>query len=99
MRRLLEDLAVGPLVGLAADLDGLVPRPLVLDESLVLWVGGVELGELIGFPIRGDVEGRESLLAAHHEGTADDAVVGLAVDGAGTEEVLAGSLEAGEEAT
>ena len=45
--RLLEDLAVGPLVGLAADLDGLVPRPLILDESLVLGLGGVELGELV----------------------------------------------------
>lgn len=44
---LLEDLAVRPLVLLAVDGDGLVPRPLILDESLVLGLGGVELGKLV----------------------------------------------------
>ena len=98
-KRLLEDLAVGPLVGLAVDLNGLVPRPLVLDEGLILGLGGVELGELVGFPVGGDIEGGERLLTTDQEGTTDDAVVGLAIDGASSEEVLARSLETCEETT
>jgi hypothetical protein len=98
-RRLLEDLAVRPLVALAVDVNRLVPRPLVLDERLVLGLRGVELGELVGLPVRGDVEGGEGLLAAHHEGTADEAVVARAVDGGRAEEVLARGFEAGEETT
>jgi hypothetical protein len=79
-RRLLEYLAVGPLVILAANLDGLVPGPLVLDEGLVLGLGGVKLGELVGLPVWGDVESGDGLLSTDEEGTTDDAVVGDTVD-------------------
>lgn len=96
---LLEDLAIGPLVGLAVGLDGLIPAPLVLEEFLVLGLGGVELGELIGLPIWSDIESGHSLVATDEESTTDDGVVVLAVDGGGTEDVLAGSLKTGEEAT
>ena len=96
---LLEDLAISPLVGLAANSDRLVPRPLVLYEFLVLGLAGVKFGEFVALPVGCDVEGGESFVAADHEGTFDDGVVGLAVDGGRAEEVLAGSLETVEETT
>jgi hypothetical protein len=80
VKRLLEDLAVSPLVGLAVDIDRLVPGPLVLDELLVLSLGGVKLGELVGLPVWGDVESGDGLLSTDEEGTTDDAVVGDTVD-------------------
>lgn len=94
---LLEDLAVGPLVGLAVDDKGLVPGPLVVDELAVLGLLGVELGEGVALVVGGDIESGESVLAANNESTLDDGVVALAVDGSTAEDVLAGSLETGEE--
>ena len=96
---LLHDLAVGELVGLAVDNDGLVPGPHVVDKLLVLGVGGVELGEGVGLHVGGDLEGGGSLLATDDKGTLDDGVVGLAEDSTGTEDVLAAALETGEETT
>lgn len=98
-KHLLEDLAVSPLVGLSVDLDGLVPRPLVVDKLLVLGVLGVELGELVALIVGSDIEGGDSLLATDDESTLEDGVVALAVDGSTTEDVLAASLETGEETT
>lgn len=96
-RRLLEDLAVGELVRLAVNDKGLVPRPLVLDELAVLGVLGVQLGEGVALVVWGDIESRESLLATDKEGPLDDGVVVRAIDGSTAEEVLAASLETGEE--
>ena len=61
--RLLEDLAVSPLVGLAVDLNGLVPGPLIIDVLLVL--GRVELGEVVALVVGGNVDGGEDLLSAN----------------------------------
>jgi hypothetical protein len=98
-KRLLEDLAVSPLVLLAVLGDGLVPRPLVVDKLLVLGLGGVELGELVALVVGGDIESGKSILTTDKEGTLDDGVVGLAVHGSATEEVLAAALKTGEETT
>jgi hypothetical protein len=92
-------LAIGPLVLLAIDSDRLVPGPHVIDKLLVLLVLGVELLEIVRLDIRGDIEGGESLLTADEESTTNDRIVGDTVDGSGTENVLAGSLETSEEAT
>ena len=97
--RLLEDFAVSPFIRLTVDGDGLVPRPLVVDELLVLGLLGVELGELVALVVWGDIESRESLVASDEERTLDNRVVGLAIDGSGTENVLAAGLETGEETT
>jgi hypothetical protein len=94
---LLHDLAVGELVGLAVDDDGLVPGPHVVDELLVLGLGGVELGEGVGLHVGGNLKGRGGVLAADDKGTLDDGVVVDAEDGTGTEDVLAAALETGEE--
>jgi hypothetical protein len=96
---LLEDLAIGKLHGLAVDDDRLVPSPHVVDELLVLGLGGVELGEGVRLHVGGDIERRLGLLATDDKGTLDDRVVGLAEDGASTEDVLAATLETREEAT
>jgi hypothetical protein len=96
---LLEDLAVGKLHGLTVDDDGLVPGPHVVDELLVLGLGGVELGEDVRLHVGSDVERRLGLLSTDNEGTLDDGVVGLAEDGTGAEDVLAAALETREEAT
>jgi hypothetical protein len=69
---LLHDLAVGELVGLAVDDDRLVPGPHVVDELLVLLLGGVELGELVGGHVGSDLEGRGGVLATDDKGTLDD---------------------------
>jgi hypothetical protein len=79
-RRLLEHLAVSPGKLLATLDNGLVPRPLVLDELLVLGVLGVELGELVALVVGSDIESGESILAADKENTLDDGGVGLAKD-------------------
>ena len=94
----LEHLTVSPLHRLAVDLNRLVPRPHVVDELLVLRLGGVELGELVRVDIRRDVESRERLLAADDKGTPHDRVVGDAVNRSGAEQVLARALKTGEEA-
>jgi hypothetical protein len=94
---LLEDLAIGPLIGLAFDLDRLVPGPLVVDELLVL--GWVKLGEFVGLIVGCYVESWKGLVTTDEEDSTDDGVVGLAVYGHGSEEVLAGSFETSEETT
>ena len=96
---LLEDLAVSKLVLLAVDGDALLPAPGILDELSVLGLGGVELGELVALPVRGDVESGNVLLASDDESTLDDGVVVLAVDGSTSEDVLAGTLKTVVEAT
>ena len=95
---LLEDLAIGPLVCLALDLDGLVPRPLVLHESLVLGLAGVKLGEFIALKVWGDIEGSEGVVTTDHEGALDDRVVGNTEHGGCAEEILSGRLETSKEA-
>jgi len=45
------------VVGLVADNQGLVPGPGVVDELLVLLLGGVELDEAVGLPVGGDLSG------------------------------------------
>lgn len=92
-------MAIGPLLDLSVNGDGNVLGPHVLDELAVSLVGGVELGELVTLVVGADSESGLPLLAAGHEGTVDDTVVVLAVDGLGTEDVLAGSLKTGLEAT
>lgn len=92
-------MAVGPLLDLLAVGDGDILAPHVLDELAVSLGRGVELNELVSLPVGADLEGRLPVLAADHEGTVDDTVVVGAVHGLGTEEVLAGSLKTGLEAT
>lgn len=92
-------MAIGPLLDLSVNGDGNVLGPHVLDELAVSLVGGVELGELVTLVVGADSEGGLPLLTAGHVGTVDNTVVVLAVDGLGTEEVLAGSLKTGLEAT
>jgi hypothetical protein len=99
VQHLLEDLSVSPLVGLAVDSDWLVPTPLVFDERLVLWVGWVELGELVALEVWGNIEGWERFLATDEESTPDDGVVCGSVNGCGTEKVFAAGLESVEEST
>lgn len=77
---LLEDLAIRPIIGLALNVDRLVPGPLVIEKLLVLSLGGVKLGELVALPVGGDIEGGNSLVTTNQEGTLDDRVVGLAID-------------------
>lgn len=96
-RRLLEDLAVGPLVLLAINSDWLVPCPLVVDKLLVLLVLWIELGELVALKVWSDIESCSGVVSTDEESALDDAVVGLAVDRRGTKDVLAASLETGEE--
>lgn len=92
-------MAVGPLLDLVTVGDGDVLAPHVLDELAVSLAGGVELDELVSLPVGANLEGGLPLLATDHEGTVDDTVVVDTVDGLGTEEVLAGSLKTGLEAT
>lgn len=59
----------------------------------------VELGELVALVVRGDIESGLGVIATDDEGPLDDGVVGLAVYGSTAEDVLARSLETGEETT
>jgi hypothetical protein len=96
---LLEDLSVSPWVLLAADDNGLLPGPLLVDELAVLRLGSIKLGEGVALVVRSDIEARQSILATDEEGTLDDGVVGSAVHGSTAEDVLAGSLKTSEEST
>jgi hypothetical protein len=87
-----------PVVFLAVNLNWFVPCPHIIHKGLVLLALGIKLGEAVGLVVRGDLESGESFLSTDKEGTLDDGVVGDAEDGAGTEEVLAASLETVEEA-
>lgn len=95
--RLFEHLAIRPLIRLSLHLNRLIPAPLVLQESLVLWLGGVKLGEFVALKVRGNIKGRESLIATDEEGTSDDGVVGSPIDGGGSKEILARGFETIEE--
>jgi len=78
--RLFEDLAVSPLVSLTIDSDGLVPRPLIIDECPILSLAGVELGEFVAFPVWGNVKGREGLVTTDQECTLDGRIIGDSID-------------------
>ena len=95
--RLFEDVAINPGVLLAVDDNVGVPGPHVLDLFAVL--DGVELGEVVALPVRGDIEGREVLLTTDHVDTTGEAVVVDTIDGVGTEDVLARGLKTGLETT
>lgn len=96
---LLEDLASGVGILLAVDGNGLLPQPLLLKEVLVGSVLGVELLEGVALVVGSDIEDGLELLATDDESTLDDRVVALAIDGGAAEEILAGSLQTGVEAT
>jgi hypothetical protein len=74
-----------------------IPGPQILNEFAVSLTGVVKLLEFITFPIGGDVERRQVILATDHESTTDQAVMVLTVNRGSTEEVPAGSLQTGEE--
>ena len=97
--RLLEHLSIRPFVGLAFDLNWLVPAPLVIDKLFVLRLTGVKLRELVALVIGCDIEGRLFLLAPDDEGTLNDGVVLDAVYGRAAKDVFSGGLETGEETT
>ena len=97
--RLFEDLAVSMGVLLAVNGDTLLPRPHVLEESLVIGVVTVQLLELVALPIRSNVEDTNVVLSTDDESTLDDRVVVFAVDGGSTEEVLARTLKTSVEST
>lgn len=79
MIHLLENLAISPIVSLAVDGDWLIPRPLILEESLILWLGWIELDELIAVNIWSDIESWHGLLTTDHESALDDGIVGSAI--------------------
>jgi hypothetical protein len=91
--------AVSVLELLAVNDDRDVPSPNVFNVLAVSLAGGVELDEVVALVVRGDIESGESLLATDHENTLDDTSVVDTVDTLATEEVLAGSLKTGVEAT
>lgn len=95
---LLANLALGPLVFLTVDGNRFVLGPLVLDESFVLGLASVKLGEGVAVNIRGNVKCRNMILTTDYEGSLNDGVVGLAIDGGSAEDVLAGALKTVEEA-
>lgn len=90
-------MAVNPWVLLAVDDDVSVPGPHVFNLLAVL--DGIELGEVIALPIRGDIEGREMLLTTDHVDTAGKAVIVDTIDSVGTEDVPARGLKTGLETT
>ncbi len=96
---LLEHLTIRPLIGLPPLFNRLVPAPLVLHELLVLLLLRVQLGEAIALVVWGNVKCGLFFLTTDDEGTADDAIVSLAVDGGAAEDVFAGGFEAGEKTT
>ena len=71
---------------------------IVVDKLLVRGFGWVELGELVALVVWSHVESWESLLATDDEGTLDNGVVVLSVDGSTAEDVLARALQAVVEA-
>jgi hypothetical protein len=87
-------LAINPLLAINLEVPGVGS----LEEGLVLGVLEVKMLELVGLPVRGDVNDRLNILATGNQDTTDDRVVGLAKDTHRTEEVLAGSLKTVEEA-
>ena len=99
MNSLLKYLSVGPLILLALNRNRLIPAPHVIHKLFVLGLLGIQFGEGIALVVWCDVEGGLFFLAADDEGTADDAVVGFAVDRGAAEDVFAGGFEAGEEST
>jgi hypothetical protein len=97
--RLFEDVAILPGKLLAITGHWNIPGPQILDYFAVRLTGVVKFLELIAFPIWCDIECREVLRAAGHEGTTDNAVIILTIYGGSTKKEFARSLKAGEETT
>ena len=95
---LLEDLAISPGVFLSTDSDWLLPGPLQFDKVLILGLGVVEFGELIALIVWCNVERCKSFLTTDDESTLDDRVICDTVNGSTSEDILARSFEASEEA-
>ena len=95
---LLEYLAISPSVCVAIGLDRLVPGPHVFDESPILGLFGIELDEFVAVIVWSNIERRRGFLSADEECASDDGVIGLAVHGRGTEDVLTAGLKTVEEA-
>ncbi len=96
---LLKHLPIRPLICLSSLLNRLVPAPLVIHKLLVLGFLRVQLSKAIALIVGRDVEGGLLFLAADDEGTADDTVIGSAVDRGAAEDIFARGFEAGEETT
>jgi hypothetical protein len=96
---LLKHLTIRPLIRLPPLLNRIIPAPLVFHKLLILLLFRVQLGKAIALIVGRDIECRLFFLAADDEGTANEAVVGLAVDRGAAEDVFAGGFEAGEETT
>lgn len=94
---LFEDLSGGVLVLLAVVNDRLVPCPHGLDKSLVLFLGGVQLSELVALVVGSYVKDGDVVIATDDKGTLDDRVVVLAVYGGAAEQVLTRTLKTGVE--
>ena len=95
---LLENLPIRPLISLPLDLNRLIPSPHIIHKVPILLLARIQLRKLIALVVGRDLERRRSVLATDDKGAADDGIVGLAVDGSGTEDVFAGGFEAVEEA-
>ena len=93
----LKHLPVRPFVFLTLDFDRLVPAPLVLDKLLVLC--RVELGELIGFVVWGNVKSWQGFVSANQEDALDDGIVADAENRGAAEKVFARRFEAGKKST
>ncbi len=96
---LLEHFPIRPWIFFAVNNNRLIPSPLIIHKLFILRLTGIELREFEALVIGCYVEGWLGLLATDDEGTLDDGVVLLAVNGRGTEDIFAGGFEAGEEAT
>lgn len=79
-RSLLEHFSISPFVCLAVDGDRLIPRPLIVNEGSVLRLGGVKLGEFVGFPVWGNIESWESFVTTNQEGTLNGRIIGDSID-------------------
>ncbi|KAH3662050.1 hypothetical protein OGAPHI_006231 [Ogataea philodendri] len=75
----------------------LVPSPHVLNELLVLWLGWVQFGERVRFPIWSNIESWNSILASDKESTNNTVVVVLSVNNGRTKQVFGGSGQSVEE--
>lgn len=96
---LLANLTLGAFILLTVDGNGLVLSPLVLNERSILRLARIKLGESVTVNIRGDLEGGNVVLATNDESSLDDRVVGLAINGGSSENVLARTLKSVEETT
>lgn len=95
--RLLEALGSSDIHFLAIDHDGLVSRPLVIEELPILFLRWIQLGELVALVVWRNIERRQCFLSAHNKGALNDGIVGLSKDGGAAEDVFPGSFETCEE--